>query len=343
MSQPAKSPLSRFPLLTSDQLPAVREATARFWPPHESEIVGEESYTLVMNRVLLGDIAITFVACTAGVRVTPQAPNGEACLVLPLTGSVEIETDERLERATPAHPLLRTSGWVRRFEATPSECLMVDIPFSALAAATDAPLGLPLPHRRLTGEQATALRSHTLRLARTANTNSRLELLQTLSQSDRKRLLSTALKNREKAFLSSVAAIWTSPEPAASPLDLDDASDVATWLAQHALSREPLAELARRAGRSMRSIQRACRRLGATPQEVLRTVRLDRAHEMLEQATASLSVAAVAEAVGYPHVGRFAAYYRERFREMPSETLSRNRKPQPSAPPAAAPAAESPA
>jgi transcriptional regulator GlxA family with amidase domain len=39
-----------------------------------------------------------------------------------------------------------------------------------------------------------------------------------------------------------------------------------------------------------------------------------------------LTVADVAESVGYPHLGRFAGYYAERFGELPSNTLSRARR-----------------
>ena len=76
----------------------------------------------------------------------------------------------------------------------------------------------------------------------------------------------------------------------------------------------------------MRSLQRACGKLGYTPQAYLRSVRLDRAREMLLTPGDSLTVADVAETVGYPHLGRFAGYYVERFGELPSDTLTRSRR-----------------
>ncbi len=62
---------------------------------------------------------------------------------------------------------------------------------------------------------------------------------------------------------------------------------------------------------------------GKTPQAYLRSVRLDRAHEMLLAPGNRLTVADVAETVGYPHLSRFAGYYVERFGELPSDTRSR--------------------
>jgi len=46
-------------------------------------------------------------------------------------------------------------------------------------------------------------------------------------------------------------------------------------------------------------------------------------------AAGSLTLADVAETVGYPHEGRFAGYYLECFGELPSATLARSRRPPP--------------
>lgn len=53
---------------------------------------------------------------------------------------------------------------------------------------------------------------------------------------------------------------------------------------------------------------------------------------MLESPAATDSVADVAQSVCDGNLGRFAAYYRERFREMPSETLARSRSQHPESP-----------
>jgi len=204
---------------------------------------------------------------------------------------------------------------------------MASFPASTLASGSAGDAGVsPRQSRLLAGAVAAALRSEVLGLTRAAQASARLEPLQSLSASDRSRLLSTRLRARETRLLANLAAAWLAPESTAAPKACGEASDVAHWLAEHALSREPLAELARRAGRSLRSIQRACRSLGTTPQDVLRDARLDWARAMLESPGATVSVADVAQSVGYRHLGRFAAYYRERFREMPSETLARSRR-----------------
>jgi AraC-like DNA-binding protein len=79
--------------------------------------------------------------------------------------------------------------------------------------------------------------------------------------------------------------------------------------------------LARAAGVSARTLHFHCKReFGVGPMEWLRHLRLDVAREKLQQ-SGSAHVTEVAMACGFGHLGRFAAYYRERFGELPRETV----------------------
>jgi transcriptional regulator GlxA family with amidase domain len=61
-----------------------------------------------------------------------------------------------------------------------------------------------------------------------------------------------------------------------------------------------------------------------TPMAHLRAIRLELArNELINAGRQGLSVAAVANAFGFGHLGRFAYDYKERFGESPSETLYR--------------------
>jgi AraC-like DNA-binding protein len=94
-----------------------------------------------------------------------------------------------------------------------------------------------------------------------------------------------------------------------------------------ARSDEPLTveDLAREIGVGVRSLQLAFREhRGTSPRAALNALRLDRAREALA-ASAAASVTEVALASGFTHFGRFAAAYRMRFGEAPSETLRRAR------------------
>ncbi|WP_051791321.1 AraC family transcriptional regulator [Amycolatopsis jejuensis] len=83
-------------------------------------------------------------------------------------------------------------------------------------------------------------------------------------------------------------------------------------------------ELAGLAATSVRALQYCfLRHLGVTPMTFVRQTRLAHAHRLLARASRHhTTVAQVATASGFSHLGRFAAYYRDRYGESPSETLA---------------------
>lgn len=86
-----------------------------------------------------------------------------------------------------------------------------------------------------------------------------------------------------------------------------------------------VADLAELSGVSARTLQDAFHRdLGTTPLAEVRRARLERARRDLVAADPlSTTVAVVAARWGFFHLGRFARAYRDRFHELPSQTLAR--------------------
>ncbi|MFE0450745.1 AraC family transcriptional regulator [Streptomyces sp. NPDC058914] len=125
-------------------------------------------------------------------------------------------------------------------------------------------------------------------------------------------LLATGHAHREELDAPSAAA--------RSPRAVELARD-----AVHARPEHPFtaAELAAVAGVGARWLQVAFRRqLGLSPMAYVREVRLARVREELERADpARTTVAEVAFRWGFGHLGRFAEKYRQRYGELPSETL----------------------
>lgn len=81
-----------------------------------------------------------------------------------------------------------------------------------------------------------------------------------------------------------------------------------------------LADIAVAAGVSVRTLNSLCNRhLGATPMEALRNLRLDAVRSKL-RLNPHASVTETALEAGFGNLGRFAAYYVERFGELPRET-----------------------
>lgn len=93
-------------------------------------------------------------------------------------------------------------------------------------------------------------------------------------------------------------------------------------------SDEPLriADVANTLGVSIRVLQLSFRKAyGCSPLQFLIQCRLDNAHVRLLAATSNDTVTAIAWQCGFIQPSVFAARYRERFGELPSETLKRSR------------------
>jgi len=88
--------------------------------------------------------------------------------------------------------------------------------------------------------------------------------------------------------------------------------------------------VAEKLGVSLRSLELGFRQhRRSTPTQFLRQVRLDAARTELQSPSPATTVTSVALANGFPHLARFAAYYRASFNEYPSETLGRSKRRRP--------------
>jgi len=97
-----------------------------------------------------------------------------------------------------------------------------------------------------------------------------------------------------------------------------------SWAMRRLCAPLSLEDLARAAGVSPRTFHMDCmRQSGRGPMGWLRDLRLDEARRRLSAGGAR--VTEVATDCGFGHLGRFSAYYRERFGERPSETVPRVR------------------
>ncbi len=100
------------------------------------------------------------------------------------------------------------------------------------------------------------------------------------------------------------------------------------YMNDHAYESLRLDDIARAACVSPRTLEVSFRRVHQqTPLEYLRTLRLDRVRQALQAAACqcqSVSVTELALQNGFAHMGRFAAYYKQRFGCAPSATLRGN-------------------
>lgn len=100
-----------------------------------------------------------------------------------------------------------------------------------------------------------------------------------------------------------------------------------SFMREHAGEPLTIAAVAEHVGTSVRALQAAFQRHhGLSPRAYLNACRLEIVHKRLSEPGSDGSVTDVAYASGVAHLGRFAMRYRQRFGELPSETLARSRR-----------------
>lgn len=321
MARPSHRMLARFPELKTRELAAAQEVTARFWPKHTSAVLGPDDYAVEMNRVLLGHVAVTYVACTSRIRVISAAPAAEYALYLPFAGSIQIVADGLELTASIERPLLRGPTRTFVFESSPIRCLVIDIPSAVLVAAMGSHADAPW-HASIAAPHATSLVRLAVQLAKAADRSRSLVQLQRLTFRDRLTRLPKEVRRQEDMVVSLVARAVAEQSEEGRACDVES---LKAWLSAHAHRRVRMCELAARSGVSLRTVERAFLRTGMTPLDYVRQVRLNRARTILAGPMKNVTVADVAAAVGYTHLGRFADEYRRHVGELPSQTLARCR------------------
>jgi AraC-like DNA-binding protein len=102
--------------------------------------------------------------------------------------------------------------------------------------------------------------------------------------------------------------------------------ELENWINNNLTDPIVLHDLAKIAGVSVRTIQKAFREYrGCTPIDDINRRRMEKAREMLLEADAHLTVLDIALEAGYQHPSRFAALYKKKYGENPSQTLARIR------------------
>jgi len=110
--------------------------------------------------------------------------------------------------------------------------------------------------------------------------------------------------------------------PSSGPTATNALDRMEAYIRQRLCAPISLIDLAHAAGLSPRSLNALCHKYhGISPMVLLRNMRLDAVRHTL-QTSPGANVTSVALDHGFGHLGRFSAYYRERFGELPRDTIS---------------------
>lgn len=320
-------PLSRFAAVDTRSPDAAREAIGRIFCPHFLSPVerNPQSFHARHHTVEQAGYSVNFVSYGATVEIDPGELSRFFLLQIPLTGSASVRcgtvATDVVAGATasvlsPTLPTRMTwhEGCEKLIVLIQRE--VMEAQFEALTHETGCAIEFK------TGVDmgsacGRALRQHAhTMLSAVEEGDTVAKPYQVLLRDALTTLLLTG-------FSSNKSAAFAKPVPSAGSSAITRAEEFIRANAARAIS---MVEVAEAAGVSLRSLQDAYKRSqGMTLGDGLLNARLARFREGLLSAGSHGTVADVAFASGFGHLGRAAAAYKERFGEAPSETL-RKRK-----------------
>lgn len=317
--------LNDYPFFRSEDVDEAQDKVSAVFCPHALKLVLPREHVHVQhNMVRLNEITVNYLTYGALVDIDPGLLQRFYLAQIPLTGHAEIRCGNQIvlsdtKVATILNPDVPTH---MRWDQDCTQALLW-IPREAIERRIASLLGLesvgplsfsvPLPQQEGSGG---AWCQTVIDLVRNLDRNGSLWLQYPAAVSSMEDFLLRNLLLFQHHNFTEKLEHGTEP---ARPRHLQRAIDFI-----HANAAEPLTvtEIAQAACVSIRALEEGFRRhLNTTPVVYLRDIRLDQVRkQMLALAAAGqlASISDIAYQFGFTHLGRFAAYYKQRFGVSPS-------------------------
>lgn len=323
------TPLQRFELFHTDDLDDARDLVGKVFVPHRLDLVGGSAQLRArMHTKRIDRMAANYVAYGGEVLIEPGELESFFVVQVPLAGRsmVSYGGQELLSTPETASVVSPTIPLAQRWSADCAQ-LILRLERPALEAhlrdLIDAPL--PEPVRFELGMDIS------VGSGRSWAAYFRL-LVEELDRTDGS-VVNNRLAAAEFEDWLLTALLLAQPHNYSHLLDESEHSTIpnrAVTLVRELIENHPewehtVRSLAAAARVSIRALQMGFRQhLGTTPREYLQSVRMQRAREELLAAQRdTTTVSSIVARWGFSHPGRFAADYRKRYGEYPSETLAR--------------------
>lgn len=312
-------------LISTNDLDDARQKVAEVFCPHRLALTGRStSLALRHNRYLLSDLALNYMDYGSEVHITPGVLHSFYLVQIPLSGGSEVRSGGATVQCDPrtaAVPNATDSLDMTWLPQSPHFVLYLsrESVERRLAEVAGRPAPIPVRFRLAMDLEDAGVRGW----------RELVDLLRRDADDPTVSLHPAVRRQVEDAVLTGL--LHVQPHNLSGWLD-KDASPAASRSVRAAMAlceesperMHSVTDLAAHAGVSIRCLQEGFRRyLGLTPMEYLREVRLRRVREDLLGGQAHGGVADAAFAWGFTHLGRFSQHYRQRFGELPSETLRR--------------------
>lgn len=312
--------LASYRRLETSDLDCAREAVGRMWEYHRSSLLRGRSYSIAWHQADLVEATLSYVQTSSAIRIDCGPVSNAFRLTLHESGRINHWIDGRASASTPGRAVLHVPGQELRLETEPFRLLILSFPGDTVTAALQSRGG---PWRPAAGWPTE------IALDGAAGASLRALCRWAARELDQPGAGALAAEGAKRALEQTLLMLFLECIDASLPIAARETPTEAhvrrleEWMDMNVTEPVPVEDLARVAGVSVRSLQIACRRWrGCTPMELLRRRRLDAAGEALRRAEPGATVTAVATEFGFFNFGRFAALYRARFGETPSQTLA---------------------
>ncbi|WP_284076675.1 AraC family transcriptional regulator [Herbaspirillum aquaticum] len=286
----------------------------------------------VLFKAAIQQLQIFMLKYGAEVVVRPRLFNGFALVHMTLSGSAEIESDGRKVCIPQGHTaLIAPKRNLRLWWQAGSEQLILKVPLALFdelrAVGQRGPLDVPSVF--LLPQQAAPywdllIQSLLRVLALPGQGQGQGEWVQHFERSAAQFLLSqlTTTVYPVHASSSGQRAASESADSLVGAGKLQRLDMLERYIRSRLCAPLALADLAGAAGVSVRALNALChQQYGVAPMDLLRNIRLDAVRERLLTHPGA-NITDTAFEFGFGHLGRFSAYYRERFGELPKQTRS---------------------
>jgi len=320
--------LDAYPLIRSRSATEARDLVGRALSPHHLQVrTDARAFEARHNQIRLHETAINVLSYGAEVEIDPGERGDYYLLQLPLQGRARVRCNDQEAWVHPeVMSVLQPRARTRMVWSSDCAMIMLQVPSQTLRAAWQADDG-PLPALRLTrSRQDPAVAAWWQALG---------DMTRNLHQHGAQWLRHPAAFAAMEGFLISGLDLLrpdgSADGQAAAPLAQAQGSRLqraVDHIHAHAHEGLTLACIAAAACISPRALEAAFRRrYDSTPLAYARDVRLERVREALQQAARAGRAASVTDIAlrhGFIHMGRFAAYYKQRFGCSPSASLRRH-------------------
>lgn len=318
--------LPRFEIFRSPDLAEARAVVGGIFSPHQLAPRGCPVGEFFMQYAPIDTLSLCYLDYGAAVDIEADMFGSFFLLQFPLRGTMEAhcpESDAMASRGAPV-VLSATRQWNLRWSADCAS-LLVRIDRHEAESALARMLGQPLTDP-LVFETQTADRGR--------GVPPLWYSVRSLVEDLRGGAMLTwpaARRAAEQAVIHSLLCTWphnyslglTGGRSPAAPRHV---TRVESYIRAHASEPVTIEELVSISGASLRSLYDGFRKFRDTsPMRYLRDYRLDQVHTELTKPASDTSVTTVAMRWGFNQLGRFAAQYKERYGESPSETLKNAR------------------